>query len=524
MPFHRRLSILALLAAIALVSVPVFAASFTDVPVNLSAPGALFPTNRQDEPTIAVNPTNPSLLIAGANSEAQTPSCANGYCGHYWNIGLSAVYTSSDGGATWTDRGVLDNSPGWVGTPLYSIGDPVLAYGPRPSGHGTFSYANGARAYYSTLAVYQYGLSPYPSTPFKSVVAVSYSDDDGATWSAPVIAESRDNAVNFNDKNWITVDANPVSPYFGRVYVSWSDFRAKSNIQAEPIMVSASTDGGISFGTAKQVATAANPAGGGNGRQDSVSRTGPDGSVYVAWADAAKVLVAISRDGGRRWSRPVTVVAFDPIDDPIAGTNFRTGDPDLLLRLGMNIGIDPRAGSSTLYVTWANKTPSGGQIRVSTSTDKGLTWGNPVAVSTSAEGYAFFPAIDVAPNGRVDIGYEAVRVVDPTTVGAGNAAIDSWYVGKPAAGAWSAPLKVTSVSSDPAVSAQTTFARQFWGDYTTIVSSESTAWFVYTDGRNGSTCAAVDAYQRGVGPAPYPPNDCPGAFGNTDIYVSVIQP
>jgi len=120
--------------------------------------------------------------------------------------------------------------------------------------------------------------------------------------------------------------------------------------------------------------------------------------------------------------------------------------------------------------------------------------------------------------------------------------------------AWSAPAKVSTVSSDPAVSAQNNLQRQFWGDYNTLVSGASTAWFIYTDSRNGAGCSAVDDYQTylannglaqpdktdggkdtgksGTGAStvavavakPAPPTDCTSQYGNTDVYVSVIQP
>ena len=47
-------------------------------------------------------------------------------------------------------------------------------------------------------------------------IVVSYSDDNGLTWSAPVIGTTKTSSVDFNDKNWISVDATPASPYFGR--------------------------------------------------------------------------------------------------------------------------------------------------------------------------------------------------------------------------------------------------------------------------------------------------------------------
>src|SRR5436189_235553 len=78
----------------------------------------------------------------------------------------------------------------------------------------------------------------------------------------------------------------------------------------------------------------------------------------------------------------------------------------------------------------------------------------PVQLLMAAVGNAFIQGLDIAPNGRADVGYQALHAIDPTTFGTGNAAIDSWFVSKPPNGGWSAPLRVTTVASDPAASAQ----------------------------------------------------------------------
>jgi hypothetical protein len=159
--------------------------------------------------------------------------------------------------------------------------------------------------------------------------------------------------------------------------------------------------------------------------------------------------------------------------------------------------------------------------------------------------------MDVAPNGRVDLAYQALVAVDPTTFGTANASIDAWAVTKPAGGTWSTPTRISTVSSDPAASAQNNLQRQFWGDYNTVVSGATGAWFISTDSRNGEGCPAVDAYQHflvdnglaieeddegGAAPkgqghdaedpsvAPAPPTDCPPSFGNSDIYVAHFIP
>jgi len=77
---------------------------------------------------------------------------------------------------------------------------------------------------------------------------------------------------------------------------------------------------------------------------------------------------------------------------------------------------------------------------------------------------------------------------------------------------WSASsTDVSSVSSDPAASAQNGLTRQFWGDYNTLVSTNANAFFIYTDSRHGVGCPAVDAFQHGTGATPAPGTDLRGA-------------
>ncbi|MFN8496303.1 MAG: sialidase family protein [Anaerolineae bacterium] len=497
-------------------------------PIPGSNTSAVFPTNKQNETTIAVNPTNANILLSGANDEQQQPPCGPGPvrgatapandCSFFPDVGTSGVYRTTDGGSTWKNLGLLDDQAGWKASALVSDGDPVIVYGPKPTANGGFSYANGARAYYATLASYKTGQSPYPDQKAPELIAVSYSDDNGTTWSAPVIAAVKSNPNNFNDKESIWADRNPNSPYFGRVYVGWTQFRSATvtgNGNA-PVLVAISADGGASFGSPKQLSSACNN-GTGCGRQGSAIRTGPDGSVYVAWEEANQQIVSISRDGGAKWTTASPIGPVTDIADPIPGASFRTDS-------FLSLGVDQTKG--TVYAAWANRTADGGRIVVATSSDRGQTWGTPVTVSTAGEGYAFFQGLDVAPNGRVDVGYQALKASNPDAFGTGNAAVNAWYVSKPAGGAWSAPVKVSSASSDPAATAQNNLALQFWGDYNTLVSTNSKAWFSYTDARNGVGCPAVDAYQKDPANVakPAPGQVCPSQFGNSDDYVSVITP
>ena len=204
------------------------------------------------------------------------------------------------------------------------------------------------------------------------------------------------------------------------------------------------------------------------------------------------------------------------IQDPIPGASFRTDS-------FVSAAVDQNTGA--IYAAWADLQSGGGRIVVAKSTNGGTNWSAPATVSTAAEGYAFFQGLDVAPNGRVDIGYQALIASDPTTFGTGNAAIDSYYVSSGDGGAsWSTPIRISSASSDPAASAQNNLALQFWGDYNTLASTDAYALFIYTDSRNGVGCTAVDEYQKGAASKPAPENVCGAQFGNTDVFVSRVAP
>ena len=528
-------------AVVAVVAAPAaFAASAVDVQANnpqvagdaSSNTTAVFPTNKQNEPSIAVNPTNANFLVAGANDEQLEPPCGPGPvrgadapandCSFFPDVTTSGVYTSANGGTSWTNRGVL---PGFAedGGNLVSDGDPRLAYGPNPGADGNFnderntdSFVNGTRVYYASLASYASGQSPGNQAP--ELLTVSTSDDNGVSWRDPVVG-AMGNGFKFNDHEDVTADKSPTSPFFGRVYLSWTLFRGSVfTFFAEPIVTAYSDDGGRTWTKPNQITAAHNNGIG--GRQASTVRTAPNGDVYIAWLDTDPKLgdvqeIAVSKNGGVTWSKPMVVAQYTPVTDPIPGANFRTGsDPSLAI-----------APDGTVYVAFSDA----GTIKVYRSTNGGATWANPFR-SPAGDGYAFFQGLDVAPNGRVDVAYQALKAVDTTTYGTKNATIDSYYATSTNGTSWSATTKVSSASSDPAASAQNNLERQFWGDYNTLVSSNTNAWFIYTDSRSGVGCPAVDAYQHSIdasgpsAPKPAPQTSCGSQYGNSDVFVSRITP
>ena len=85
-------------------------------------------------------------------------------------------------------------------------------------------------------------------------LSVSRSTDGGFTWQNPV---SVDATAASSDKNWIVCDSWATSPHYGNCYLQWDD-----PLNQEQILMSTSSDGGLTWGPATPTANVADGIGG----------------------------------------------------------------------------------------------------------------------------------------------------------------------------------------------------------------------------------------------------------------------
>ena len=111
----------------------------------------------------------------------------------------------------------------------------------------------------------------------------------------------------------------------------------------------------------------------------------------------------------------------------------------------------------------------------------------------------------------------------------GTQVFDVYYEQSPAGGtAFTAPLRLSTASSNPEASGYNNLQEQFLGDYIGLVAGPTGAVAVWTDVRNGTLCPAVSAYRAQVyagtktAVAPNPDTACPAGFGETDTYAGLI--
>lgn len=563
----RRSSTLATLAGALALAVPAVAAADALVTTGSPQGARTFPENKQNEPGLALDASNPGSLAAGSNDELDLALCDGADCPFTPGVGVSGVYFSLDGtAASWTQptyqgntgRGQVGGLPhlGPIGTlPNYyenglaSDGDPTLAFGPRPDRRGGFSWSNGSRLYYANLTANLATVRREQIFRGFEAIALSHTDrpdlaaaNDQGAWSAPVVVSAaRQRKRTFSDKETVWADNAASSRHFGNVYVCYTDFTNGDSATApEPIVVSRSTDGGTSFRRPVKVSKG-RIIKGTAGRQGCTVRTDSAGRVYVFYEDSLRSgsfqFLSRSDNGGRTFEKghPILPVTDVGLPDPASGgavfdgyAGARTDSfPSVDIANGAPSG---RGEPDTIAITWSNgPTTVGGsteQALLAFSRDAGSSWSTPRNVAAAGD-RPDFPAVALAPNGsRAYVAYDAFTAPFQRTTAAPRPMQGVVRRGT-VSGAFTTVHR--GASGDARASSANALDSEFIGDYNWAAATNDGATTVFNDVRNGDHCPAVDAYRQGLidGGTPTKPAPnavCPGRFGNTDIYSQHVTP
>lgn len=286
------------------------------------------------EPSIAINPNDPRQLVGA------------------YQVNASVSY-SRDAGQTWT-----------------------LAEGTAPtdykvSGDVSVTYDNQGHAFLCYIAFDKLGTENYwAHGATRNGIFVRRSLDDGQTWdkdAAIVIAHSSDPDIPFEDKPYIVADTTH-SKYAGNLYIGWTEF----TLDKSSMLFSRSTDAGKTWSKPFKISARDGLPRDDNGAVEGFTgAVGSDGTLYVVWSDISGVVLAVSKDGGRTFSRSRTIIPTGPSYFDPSSVGRGNGFPQ--------IGIDPR--SNKLFVTWADFTNGDLDVFSATSADKGKHWSKPVRVN-----------------------------------------------------------------------------------------------------------------------------------------------
>lgn len=286
------------------------------------------------EPSIAVNPNNPRQVVAVFQDNAH------------------ASY-SQDGGESW-------KSAEGVAPPNYKVsGDVSTTFGPR--GHAFICYIA-----FDKLGTFNY----WGHGATRNGIFVRRSLDGGATWETnhvPVAEQPTKPGVPFEDKPYIVADTSE-SRYAGNLYVGWTRW----TLTDSEILLSRSTDDGQTWSAPIEIDRHPGLPRDDNGANEGFEgAVGPDGRLYAIWSQNNDIFLAVSRNGGKTFSRARPIIHTAPIMFAVETLERANGFPQ--------IAIDPR--SERLYVTWTDYRNGDIDVFCSTSTDHGKKWSNPVRVN-----------------------------------------------------------------------------------------------------------------------------------------------
>jgi hypothetical protein len=362
-----------------------------------------------NEPTLAIDPTDPDVVVAGWNDYCMTDLAA----------GWMGLGFSTDGGQTWANSTLpgypLDDSSEGARSPLKGrtdSGDPLAAF--DSDGRlfvGGIAF-NRARPQLGSVFVSTYGPNPGPAGPtgqlpkdYLRTVIVGKS----GTPAIPGI---------FQDKPMMEVDRTG-GPGDGNVYFCFSTFQGNGR---NKIYFARSTDAGRTFSRAMIVSE-----GYVQGCDIAVEH---DGDVYVSWrtfaASAKKrvngMAVVRSTDFGASFNTPRRIASFTPYF-PSQGPRdcgdgpFFCGAPGFSFH---RVPLEPRLTADQsgvlqgVFATWNAVDPASvvsstspyssagpglvgrSLVYVARSTDNAQTWGAPTPVERSSgdPGHQYFSDID----------------------------------------------------------------------------------------------------------------------------------
>jgi hypothetical protein len=439
----------------------------------------------QNEPTVAIDPSNTAVVVAGSNDY-----CRQTVGGDVW----AGYHRSTDGGLTWRHSLV----PGYPGDESAAGQASPLSGQCAAAGDPTQAFDTGGRLFYAFICFNR-------TKPVNGSVYVARYLGHGASYDRTVLVKKGTPSGLFltglfQDKINLTVDQTSGSGA-GNVYVAWSQYDGFAPTNA--VLFSRSTDHGLTFSRPVRVT----PVELGTASFADLA-VGPDGAVYLTYLtypSAARptwdIWLSKSTDQGQSFgpARHVdTITAFD--SDQFSGNGFvDCGDGPFACPTGFTFSrffssSAVAADDDGVHVVYTAETPAGqAKVFVRNSPD-GTSWPAPPAtIDAVPVGHQWFPDIGAADgvltvvfnDSRADPAYSPDRPPGNTADGVNSGDVVNAVVAQSSDGgvSWT-ETQVSSHASN--YGWETHGARRvgFWGDYNYVSAVPGAVHVVWTDSRD----------------------------------------
>jgi hypothetical protein len=439
----------------------------------------------QNEPTVAVDPHNTQVVVAGSNDY-----CAAIVNGDTW----AGYYRSADGGSSWQDSLVPgypdDSSAAGLASPAHGscagAGDPSQAF----DGDG--------RLFYAFICFNR-------TKPINGSVFVARYTNDGGSYDRTVLVKRGTPSGQFltglfQDKINLTADQS-TGPHSGNVYVAWSQYNSFAPTNA--VLFSRSTDHGLTYSRPIRVT----PVSLGTASFADLA-VGPDGAVYLTFLTYASssnpntdVWLSKSTDGGASFGPAAHVASIAIFDSSEFSGNGATdcGDGPFACPSGLTFSRFSSApavaaDASGVHVVWNGELASGqSKVFVRNSPD-GISWPTaPITLDAVSLGHQWTPDISstggaisvVFYDSRADPAYSPSLPPGDTAAGTNSGDVVHTYLAKSTNGgtAWSEAQLSTHGSN---FNWETHGSRRdpFWGDYIYVSAAGGTVMATWTDSRD----------------------------------------
>lgn len=295
----------------------------------------------QNEPSVRISRTNPNIVVAAWRDFRLgylNPVVRRiGYC------------YSTNGGSTWSTSALLPDP-----APEHSTqSDPVLI----DDANGNFYLTSTSR----------------DPTNTRGETVVYKSTNNGVNWVYYSVAAS---SSSFEDKEWITCDLVPGSPYLNSLYITWT--RIPGGIRFIK-----STNGGLNWSSPVNV-------GDNSSGQGSNIAVGTNSYIYVVWGQSNGIKFDKSTNGGTSF-----------------GTDYALStNPNSIGFPFICVDYSNHNTRGNVYVIWDDNRNGSFDVWLQRSTNAGTNWlSSPIRVNDVTTNNQYKPIIQCDTNGYLSVVY-----------------------------------------------------------------------------------------------------------------------